>query len=79
MKTEKRTVFFIMILHPANGWIRVGNAYGSRKIAQGWTGFVSKAWRGLRTKVSQCTITLEDGRPDERSRKVLDQKYNLNS
>ena len=28
---EKRAVFFTMVMHPATGWTRVGNAYPSRK------------------------------------------------
>lgn len=76
---EKRKLFFTMVLHPATGWTRVGNAYGSRKIAHSWLPFVRGAWRGLRAKVSQFTVILENGRPCEKSRRVLDTKYNLDS
>jgi len=44
---EKRTVFFTMVMHPANGWTRVGNAYPSRKAAADWLPFVRGAWRGV--------------------------------
>jgi len=74
---EKRTVFFTMVLHPVKGWMRCGNAYGSRHAATEWLPFVRGAWRGLRAKVSQCTIYLEDGKPCEKSRKLLDSKYNM--
>lgn len=72
----KKTVFFTMVLHPSLGWIRVGNAYGSRAIARGWLGFVRDRWR-LPAKVSACTITFNDGALDERSVRVLDTKFNL--
>lgn len=55
---EKRTVFFTMVMHPAKGWTRVGNAYPSRKAAADWLPFVRGAWRGLRAKVSQCAVRL---------------------
>ena len=74
---EKRTVFFTMINHPLSGWTRVGNAYGSRHAATEWLPFVRGAWRGLRAKVSQCTLYFEDGKPCEKSRKLLDSKYNM--
>ena len=74
---EKRTVFFTMINHPQSGWTRVGNAYGSRHAATEWLPFVRGAWRGLRAKVSQCTLYFEDGKVCEKSRKLLDSKYNM--
>jgi hypothetical protein len=49
--TEKRDVFFIMVLHPLSGWMRAGNAYQSKSVAHGWVSFVKKAWRGLPVKV----------------------------
>lgn len=73
---EKRTVFFTMILHPVTAWTRVGNAYSSRKDAQGWLGFVRGRWH-LPARVAACTITLVDGVPDARSLEVLDKKFNL--
>lgn len=77
--TTKRTVFFTMIQHPVSGWTRVGNAYGSRASASSWVPFVRGAWRGLRTKVAQCTLTLVEGKLTEKSRRVLDQKFNLDT
>ena len=74
---EKRTVFFTMINHPQSGWTRVGNAYGSRHAATEWLPFVRGAWRGLRAKVSLCTLYFEDGKVCEKSRKLLDTKYNM--
>ena len=76
---EKRTVFFTMVMHPATGWTRVGNAYPSRKAAADWLPFVRGAWRGLRVKVSQCTVRLEGGKVCEQSRRLLDEKYNLDA
>ena len=76
---EKRTVFFTMVMHPVTGWTRVGNAYPSRKAAADWLTFVRGAWRGLRAKVSQCTVRLEGGKVCEQSRRLLDEKYNLDA
>lgn len=76
---KKKTVFFTMVMHPVNGWIRVGNAYPSRKSANDWMPFVRGAWRGLRAKVSQCTVQFEGERMCEKSRRLLDVKYNLDA
>lgn len=72
-----RRVWFTMVLVPSQGWTRVGNAYGSKETARGWLGFVSKAWHGLRTKVSQCTLRWEGGEMTPRSRELLSTKYNM--
>jgi len=79
MQTEKRTVFFTMVDHPVKGWARVGNAYATRKDAAGWLPFVRGSWRGLRAKVSQCTLRLVDGQLSETSKRVLDKKFNLDA
>lgn len=76
---EKRTIFFTMVMHPAKGWMRAGSAYPSRKAANDWLPFVRGAWRGLRVKVSQCTVRLEGGKPCEKSKRLLDEKYNLDA
>lgn len=72
-----RRVWFTMVLVPTKGWTRVGKAYGSRKSARGWLGFVGKAWRGLRTRVAQCTLRWNGGVMDERSRRILSEKFNM--
>lgn len=77
MEIKKRTLFFTMVLHPSTGWTRVGNAYHSRKDASEWIPFVRGAWRCLRVKVSQCTVRFKDGVICEKSRKLLDVKFNL--
>ena len=74
-----RRVWFTMVLHPAKGWMRAGKAYGSREAAAEWVPFVRGAWRGLRTKVSQCTLRFVNGQLDERSRRTLDEKFNMDS
>ena len=74
---EKRTIFFTMVMHPEKGWIRVGNSYPSRAAAAEWLPFVRGAWRGLRVKVSQCTLRLEGGKVCDASQRMLDDKYNL--
>ena len=77
--TEKRILFFTMIAHPVKGWTRVGNAYGSRKAATGWLPFIRGAWRGCRAKVSQCTLFFDNGAICEKSKRLLDTKYNLST
>lgn len=74
-----RRVWFTMVSHPANGWIRAGKAYGSREAAREWVPFVRGAWRGLRVKVSQCTLRWVNGQLDERSRRTLDKKFNMDA
>lgn len=74
---SKRRIWFIMVRHPVKGWTRVGPAYGSLENAKGWVSFVRRAWRGLRTKVSQCTLRYNNGHLDERSIQTLDKKYNM--
>lgn len=75
-----RTVFFLMIDHPIKGWTRVGNAHATRETAASWRPFVRASWRGIcRVKVSQFTARFVDGKLSERSREVLDKKYNLTS
>lgn len=60
------------------GWTRVGNAYARKEYARDWLPFIRASWRYLfRVRVSQCTLRLVDGVPDERSRLVLDRKFNL--
>lgn len=66
-----------MVLVPTKGWTRVGRAYSSRKAASGWVPFVREAWRGLRTKTSQCTLRWKNGVMDERSRRTLSEKFNM--
>ena len=66
-----------MVLIPSKGWTRVGKAYSSQKAAQGWLGFVSSAWHGLRTKTAQCTLRWRNGVMDERSRRTLSKKFNM--
>jgi len=77
MQRMVRRVWFTMVLVPGKGWTRVGKAYGSKEAARGRLGFVSKAWHGLRTKVSQCTLRWQCGEMTPRSRETLSTKYNM--
>lgn len=77
MSTTTRRVYFTMVRHPVSGWTRVGNAYRTRAEAGDWLPFVRSGWRGCRVRVSQCTLRWVDGVLDERSVRVLDQKFNL--
>ncbi|GAF83362.1 unnamed protein product [marine sediment metagenome] len=73
----KKTFYFTMVHHPTKGLTRVGKAYSSRAVAQSWVPFLRHALHGLRVTVSQCTFTWRDGVLDERSRRVLDEKFNM--
>ncbi len=74
-----RRVWFTMIMHPATGWTRVGRAYASRNSASEWIPFVRGAWRGLQTKVAQCTLRWVNGQLDDKSRRTLDKKFNMDA
>jgi len=76
MKIEKQIVYFIMIKHPCNGWIRVGKVYSEKETAKGWVSFVKKAWHGLPAKILQCRLTYIDGILDKKSNEKLD-KFNI--
>jgi hypothetical protein len=78
-QTTKRTVYFTMVRHPSRGLMRVGNAYGSRKAAADWLPFVRGAWRGCSVSISRCTLVWVGGELTLSSRRVLDQKYNLDA
>lgn len=77
MVLTHKKVFFIMVLHPAGKWVRVGNSYPSSEAAREWVPFVRGAWRGLRVKVRPFTIELQDGHISEKSKKELDEVFNL--
>jgi len=74
----KKTVFFTIVSSRNGKWIRVGNAYNSRKQAESWLPFVKGFWVGRSVKISQCTLRFEDGKLCEKS-KLLLQKYNLDA
>lgn len=76
---NERRLFFTMVRHPASGWTRVGPAYPSREAAREWLPFVRGSWRGCAAKVAQCTVRLEGGTVCEASRRVLDEKFNMDS
>lgn len=76
--TKSVKVFFTMVKHPFRGWIRVGNAYSSKEAAQEWLPFVSKAWSGLKAKVSPCTLKFVNGKLSNASLHTLDVKFNMN-
>ncbi|SED38037.1 hypothetical protein SAMN05216178_7012 [Pseudomonas saponiphila] len=74
---EKQTVFFTMVQHPIKGWMRVGKPYPSRAAAKEWLPVVRGSWRGFRAKVAQCTVRFEGGKVSEKSRQILDTKFNM--
>lgn len=79
MDIKKRTLFFIMVLHPVDGWIRVGKPYASRAAATEWLPIVRGSWRYMRTKIAQLTVALVNGKPTEKFRRILDQKFNIDA
>lgn len=77
---EKRAVYFTMVQHPVKGWMRVGSTYKTRESAAEWLPFVRKCWRMVcRVRVSQCTLRLVNGELDEKSKRVLDTKFNMDA
>lgn len=75
---EKRTLYFTMVLYPGRGWCRNGGPLSSRRAAEGWLGFVRAANRWLcPVRVSQFTLRLIDGVMDERSVRILSEKFNM--
>ncbi len=75
---KKRTIFFTMV-RSSSGWVRVGPAYPSREAAREWLPFVRGSWRGCAAKIAQCTIRLDGGKVCEKSRRVLNEKFNMDS
>ena len=74
-----KTVYFTMV-HSPQGIRRIGNAYGSKEAALGWTAFVSSAWHGMRVSVRSCKITYgPDGQPDAKTKARLDKEFNLDA
>ena len=69
--------YFTMILHPLNGWIRVGRPYATRATAQSWIPFVRKAWRGCKAKVETFIPKYENGEMNAESKRILSDRYNF--
>lgn len=69
--------YFTMVLHPFNGWIRVGKPYATRAIAKSWIPFVRKAWRGCKAKVETFTPKYENGEMNAESKRILLERYNF--
>lgn len=76
---ETKTVYFIMVLHPTNGWIRHGQPYRNKDAAKSWLSFVSEACGGRRTEVESCKLTYIDGNLDNESINLLDEKFNMDA
>lgn len=74
---QRTTVYFHMVLHPFNGWTRVGKAYASRKCAKTWTKVVRGYWRGLHTKIEECTLEWREGKLTPESVVLLSMRYNM--
>lgn len=77
MKASRR-VFFTMVCHPVNGWMRVGNAYATHKAAAEWLSFVRGGWRGWKVRISSLTVHYgDDGKLTPATLRKLDEKFNL--
>ena len=76
---EKVTVYFCMIKHPVNGWMRVGQQHSTKESAREWLGFARAFWSDWPGKISQCTVGIIDGKVSERDRRILDQKFNISA
>jgi len=77
MNERKLTVYFTMALNSEDKWYRVGIAYRTRKIAETWMDFVSKSQGGRQIKVEECALLFIEGKLDDNSVKILDEKFNL--
>jgi len=75
-KIAEKTVHFIMVQGP-NGEYRVGNAYSSKEIAEGWLEFVSSAHQNRSASTEACTLYFKDGEITQESIKILDERYNM--
>jgi hypothetical protein len=75
----KTTIYFTMVLHPINGWIRSGKPYSEKQYAKDWLPFVSGAWRGCRAKVVPFTLKYVDGVLTKETVVTLDKKFNLDA
>lgn len=75
----KKTIYFTMVLHPINGWIRAGKPYSDKQSAKDWLPFVKGAWRGCRAKVVPLTIKYVDGVITKETSEILDKKFNLDA
>lgn len=74
------TVYFNMILHPiTEQWIRVGNAFSSSQEAKKWIPCVRKRWRICKVRVSSCNLVYKDGLLTDKSKELLDKKYNMDA
>jgi hypothetical protein len=70
--------YFTMVQGPA-GPYRAGNAYKSESTAESWRDFVSKAHRGLSVEVESVDVEFIDGKVSDESRRVLDERFNLDA
>ena len=73
-----RTVYFTMV-KISTGWIRVGNAYFSRKDAEDWLPFVSESKGGRPAKAEKLTLNYVDGALDKQTVRTLDEVFNLDA
>lgn len=75
----KLTLFFVMVDMHEKGWTRVGLYYPTRQIALRWATIARRRWHGLPTRVRQFTFFVVDGHVDERARRILSEKFNMDA
>jgi hypothetical protein len=74
----KRTVYFVMVLHPLGTWFRAGPAYASREKAKEWVPLVRGRYRVCRVRVMSFTARFNaDGTMTKKSTQTLDKKFNM--
>jgi hypothetical protein len=74
-----RRVWFNMVKTPT-GWMRVGNAFGSKEAAEDMLDLIVRGYYpGRETKAEPLDLNYVDGRLDEQTARILDEKFNLDA
>ena len=74
-----RQVWFNMVKTPT-GWMRVGNAFGSKEAAEDMLDLIVRGYYlGREIKAEPLDLNYVDGRLDEQTVRILDEKFNLDA
>lgn len=71
-------VFFTMV-EITTGWVRVGDAYSTRREAEDWLDFVSESKGGRPAKVEELKLNYIGDALDEETIQILDEKFNMDA
>lgn len=71
MAPKQYEIFLTLIKRDDGQWRRVGKYYYSKEAAKSWLPFI-RAANHCAAKVDRIRVTLENGVPDERSKKMLE-------